>query len=341
MPNRETPQEKLNFYIPFDFYDFFGYLFPGLVAFLYLLAFFYYAYESGFQWVTSLLPLTYHFLEGIFYFISIVIIIYVIGHAVATVSAVLFDRMIVSGIFGYPFVNLLGFKKKRRIYHEAAYKYFFILLNLALITPLLNGKFASTNMVITILVFLMGVIALSRFLLEVMRKFIKEERIQAVGNREIVRLLLVPDRYFLAPILEALSRMMHTDKALPKEFINRYEELFRKQFGMEAKDAGTENYWLCYFKATSGNPYHTGTIKTWLHLYGFARNVSCASYIMAAGLTAWIFFKGDNSLSVRVLLLIATANAWVFFIRYWMLYYMYYSKSIFRIFLTSQSPTDN
>jgi hypothetical protein len=338
MPYSTSPKETANFYIPFDFYDFFGYLFPGFTAILYLLAFYWFVYPGGLLWIISLVPTNY--IHVSFYYISVIIVTYILGHAIATTSAIILDRMIVSGIFGYPHVNLFAISQGKRIYHEATYKYIFFLLNLGVLIPLVIYNIQIARSIIAMIATLIGLLAVFRILLEVLRPFIKKETIARISDKGAFRLYLMPDKYIFTPIIGALRAITHTDMAFPRDFVSRYETIFKNQFRLEMRQANTEVYWLSYLRVTAGNPYHSALIKTWLHLYAFARNMSCVSYLAASALALWIFTNSDNSSEVKLILLAAVVSAWVFFVRYWMLYYIYYSKSIYRIFYSIADSVD-
>ena len=130
---------KANLNIPFDFYDFFGYIFPGIAFIIYLTIFCSYGFPS-----ISLSGLFEMFtikqqpvISGIVVAIIGIVSIYVVGHTIATISSISADRVLVNGIAGYPVINLLELNKEQREYSEATYKYLFTLANLLLLVPLL------------------------------------------------------------------------------------------------------------------------------------------------------------------------------------------------------------
>ena len=80
--------------------------------------------------------------------------------------------------------------------------------------------------------------------------------------------------------------------------------------------------------------YMIGTIQTWLHLYGFARNVSASIYLSSFLIICHIYF---NPRAFSGLVPLQLGFQWIlaaiFGIRYWILYSHYYSKGVIRAFI--------
>lgn len=328
--------------VPFDLYDFFGYIFPGIFFWISLALWGYSCSQAQpiYNKLWCILNSA-SVLVGIFAIISFLVLVYITGHFIATLSH-LMDRVLVAGISGYPVYYILDLKRERREYSDATVKYIFILINIFLITPVLINR-NEMILINIIIVQLVGVLILIRMLLACIKMFpYKNEEINkyfdSVGTRAILRFIIRPakiiDLFFVL-----IKRVFQIDKNLPVEFIKQYEKVFQESFKMDYRKVGSENYWLPYFLISRESPDITNVIRTWLHLYGFARNISAAAYLTSLLIASWLLINphSDQELPVKVQLLIMNVVAIVFVVRFYILYSTYYTKNIIRSFVVLAS----
>jgi hypothetical protein len=84
-------------FVPFDLYDFFGYLFPSVVFFSCIMIFFNWHDNSVFwPWIA--------FIESSHWFVNLLLLVfgiialYVLGHFIAMISYILIDRVFLEGM---------------------------------------------------------------------------------------------------------------------------------------------------------------------------------------------------------------------------------------------------
>jgi len=327
-------EQKSNFQIPFDFYDFFGYLFPGTIMSIYLLIFFSYAFPT--MNLSNLLTIfsidKEPIVSGLLKTFAIIVLIYVIGHFIATISSIIIDKILISGISGYPILFLLDLKKESRPFIAATYKYLFLFMNLTIVCSF----FAINPWIFVVLIFLILVLIGIRIIIEISRQS-NWKMLESVKRQNWIRYYIAPMKW-IDIVAKSANAAVGGDRKFPAQFIEKYKEIFNKKYQLDCKNLGSENYWLSYFITVRNDPSSLALFRTWLHLYGFARNLSAASFIMSFLITAIIIIYQPLYLKpARLQLSITYLIAWVFLARYWILYRSYYTKSIIRAFVAMNS----
>lgn len=320
--------------LPFDGYDFFGYMLPGFV-FLSLLAVClpYYLGDDFWQYYTLITQLrTDLYLTSVVFFL---ITAYVLGHVVASVSAILYDRIIVQKIFGYPYNRIIFPGEWSENYRKTCfYRVQVSLLYLALAFYIARGFFYRE--------FDVGVW-------------------KWIGAAFLVLTLLrwIEDGWghsgYCAPaykgVSAAFTKVLYVG-ALPFRLV---ESLFRHLFGLDTpiSEAGRERfltafkttfktseprtfdndvYWLTYIYCCRRSPLAAQMMYRWLVLYGLMRNLAGA-FLMSSLAFAIVhrYSPGNAYVSIGAwLCLILSVIACV---RYYYLYYNYFSKFVFRCFI--------
>jgi hypothetical protein len=334
-------------FVPFDLYDFFGYLFPGILfatnsAIL--------LHEMNPTLFSSLYPIItvtkdseLTFIGGVGIILASIVFLYTLGHFIATLSHIIIDRVLVDGIEGYPINFLLNIHRETREYSESTFKYLFTLYNVMLLIPVIFGDAIKIK---TYLIWaLAGVVFLiiQRTIIMIVRQTKGKDFAFKVGNIKLFRLYLLPAKYIIDPIIGFQRRLLGMDRKFPDSFIALYKDLFHKRFNpLIADDVASENYWLSSFHSTSEHEFHQRVLHTWLHLYGFARNASAAFYISGTMIIVYVFF-GYCPITdiVRIHLGITWLLAAVLGLRYWILYSHYYSKGVIRVFIESVTEKNN
>jgi hypothetical protein len=327
-------------FVPFDLYDFFGYLFPGIIFATSTLIF-----VSQFDLLISepfksVIDATKDpsLLFGLAAIVAGVVVLYVLGHFVATISHIIIDRVLIDGIEGYPINFLLQIPRQTREYSESTFKYLFAAYNLLLLMPVFIADYPSLHTVLSILLGSIALLILQRFLIMLVRSTdAGKARARRVGDNKLLRTFLLPSRYCIDPLIGFLKRLLGLDRGFSDSFIATYKTIFHAQFAnLEANDVGSENYWLPAMRAMAHNHSHEKTLQTWLHLYGFARNASAAFYLSASLIIGHLYFNPEmHTTFARVQLGILFSLAVILGLRYWILYSHYYSKGVIRAFVES------
>jgi len=343
--------------MPYNLYDFFGYLFPGMAFILFVLLFFLISYPEQTKVVIKGLENLpgFPWWAGIILLFAVSIFIYCVGHIIATISSFVFDKTLVRGTTGYPYLTLLRLRDRSpevlRRTSAATYKVMFLFGNLCL----LAGSFSSSSRPIMRKAFIVfalcfGTVVVLRLIYKVIGSVISSlstrlsERMPYAFPR-LRRILWLPVFWFLCVFFDPFTKIVVSvfgiRQPFPKPFVRRYKEIFYESFGIKMEEAGTENYWLSYCYVANKMPDLGARITVWLHLYAFARNLATACYLAATVLILLYHLKepsgtflgvpGGFLLSMQSLLLILIA--WIMLIRYYYLYAMYFTKFIFRSFV--------
>ncbi len=337
--------------LPFDIYDFFGYLFPGFVMFVYLSIFIYLVYYN--QFVSfNLEPVKSMFLYGkyeIFFTILFLILftmsIYVIGHFVATLGSFWLDRIFLYGTFDSPIYYLLNLENNNRsIYLEFTYRYLFVLFYLFNVISIFSSYYLFLNIALLILTVIIGIFFL--------RLFYEWEFFRNCYNK--LKDLKLIDLFvngfigkFIKVLFDLLRILVNNNKQLPKELVESYETEFKSRFYKDYQNIGDDSLWLSYFFISSKNLEHTSNIRTWHQLYGFSRNIACSSFISTLLCSLYLLkynfekyylssinVDNNNLIYIIYLLIFSLIIGTIFYFRYFNLNQSYYTKNIIRSFIT-------
>lgn len=337
-------RQKIQGYVPFDLYDIFAYLFPGIVAVVYLVLFIDLAIPQGNSWIHEAIT----FVAGLPWFMALfltvtfVVIVYVIGFFIGALGSIFFDRILIEGIYGYPVSMLLALPRNKRDYSEATHRYLFLMLNIMMILPTLISEYTLFYRLTSLSALVVLVLVVLRVAIKWFKTTFGTDSVKSVSDHGVIRwIYLTPSRILEWCENHILKAVLGMDAAFPSQFKTRYKKLFKKTFGMDAEQSSSENYWLAYFKATNNNPSVLSLLRNWLHLYAFARNLATASFFCGLGFVAWLYYHEEAYLaSVRILMIIMLFVAWVFMVRYWILYQNYHTKNVLRAFVASMEDND-
>lgn len=117
-------------------------------------------------------------------------------------------------------------------------------------------------------------------------------------------------------------------------FLRKFEDIF----DINPEKAKTDVYWLTYAFVCEKSPLYTKLIHKWLSLYAFARNVAVSFLLLFIYGVVARLKHGPQGANYAWWCSITAVLAVHFGVRYYYLYYNYYSKFIFRAFLTLTSP---
>jgi hypothetical protein len=330
-------------WVPFDLYDFFGYLFPGVFFLASLLTFAGHSAPNLFNSHAILWTATakYPFLMGLLLVACSIVLVYATGHFIASISYILYDRVIMAGIIGYPVTHLLSLKKEDRPFSEAAYKYLLLLINIAFILPIFISNHNTLRICYKWIFCAILLLISFRIAVKLARHSFGDKKVDRLGDFTIrafpiFSIIWLPAKYTIDIFIVIIKGVLGVDRGFPSDMVQKYKKHFEECFGINPDKASTENYWLSYFRTTAISSSHTGIIRTWLHLYGFARNLSTASYLSALLIVIYIYFNPlPNLFAARFQLIVTIILAWAFGWRYLVLYHTYYTKGILRSFFVT------
>ncbi len=357
--------------LPFDLYDFFGYLCPGallVVTALVLLQSFvdYGEVLASFscpvqqqcwhnQWWAGLLIL----------FLSFVLL-YVAGHVVAALSATLIDRVFMKEIVGYPYARLLNLLSgsEHRSFTRPLDVYLLLSAHAACaagialvpLSPSGNCPASWTSSVLIAILhsafiaslYAFGVLVLLRLTTKFLRGVFDALRSQRAwldkATTRVLKVWAAPAQP-LARGAEAFLEMFGV-QPFGLEIADKFRAKFHEQFGLESGTAMTENFWQPYISVTRNDPSLRATLQHFLHLYGFARNISMACFISSAMVLGRYYCYSNHAATPALdsfpfftVALVFYVLGWVMFGRYYYLYAGYYTKMMIRAFI-SQQPSE-
>lgn len=288
------------------------------------------------------------------FFVAVLAVAYIMGHIVASISALTVDRMLVAKGHGYPFEHLFALSQTLpNPTTRPFYRGLFLWLNVYLMLQYASLFYCSPrDLVLACSARAVGIALVVGVLLKVVASIpygrsddsLKRFAATRYGRRLIAAASWPITDLFSKPydlLASTLAGFLRTSSPFPKEFRERYAAAFEKRFGFPAASAETENYWLAYLHIRHAEPAFAEMADNWLRLYGFARNLSTSLYLA--------FLYGFGSLYLQQQTFIITASyecdvlmllPVVFFSgsvimlsRYYYLYANYYTRFIFRSFV--------
>jgi hypothetical protein len=345
---------------PFSPYDVFAYLIPGSAALSLV-----YIFEikisqnsnSMFTPVSNFFRYSHsHLIDAnwaisLLYFLSIVVLAYVLGHIFASISALLIDRILVHKGYGYPFRYLLDIPNdENTIYTRPFYRGLYCWINILIISvyvpalilikekyefnTLINFLFVSKYIFyFLIFISIVKLLASNPFIFSLFRK----RGLNIIGFPfHFLLLYLISLPYDIFSNL--LSKYIRTERGFHDEFKEAFKTIFRKCFKMEVESAHTNAYWLPYCHIAEKSPKLLRIAINWLNLYSFCRNLSAALFVVSLYCAGSILFQGNNindkdRLFSYWLPPFLYGGSVLLLIRYYYLYASYYTKFLLRAFV--------
>jgi len=334
-------------WVPFDLYDFFGYLFPGLFLLIALSIFMPIASPVKWEGMINVINGNVSGLIKAYYIVSFIVLVYVAGHAIATLSSICMDSIIMKGVIGYPVYSLLRFNifeeeemdqngKPKQLKEKgpvgSTYKYGYLLLHVFLLVSLCiagNWFVQGIGYVVGSLTVILLLILLSMHVFAPIKRSVHSTTFLYNINKRILK-------HIIDPGINILRGWVSVDDSFPADFREKYITRYKNAFlDMDPLIAGCENYWLPYFWVCANDESIARKIQSWVHLYGFARNMATTCYIMAVIIAIWIYTNPTlANQKAYFQLLIALCMGLIFFAQYWRLYHKYHTKNIIRSFMT-------
>jgi hypothetical protein len=335
---------------PFNTYDVFGYLIPGAVfgLFSFLTEFW---MKSTFQIehapIFTLLELFVDIdsststMRAITFLLIILIILYFFGHLIATISSLYIDRTLIRKGYNYPIIGLMTNMVYHEDHHAKTIRSNFVVLNAALciyiLLLLFPALFNLRSVCEEVVLHILGSFFLIVFFFGLSMSF--------TNARSLFWMKSSRTRNFFSNIYTRISnilgRIVGTSDQMSSEIIEKYKRFIKYELKLDPNSGSSEIYWLSYIYIIRNSESLNGLILNWLHLYSFARNVatsmfSCLIYISllltvnthsGSGIQNW---PRVEALILIAILSFVYMSSILFLIRYYYLYYSYYSKFIIR-----------
>lgn len=335
------------FKLPFDTYDFFGYLLPGTLLSLGLSFIFWDRLETI---VLKFIPGFGPKVEidatiAILFVLVAIMTFYFLGHLVGCLAHIIYDRMIVRNILVYPFYSILDLKTPLNKALPAAARIRWSLLIMAGVSTILMPLFLYWDIDRQWIFFIWSGLFLSYVILFLLFLLFNDFVKTKIGTIIIE----------FCKIMHHLFRMISvTNVGINSKLCDKFFERLEKTTALTKEkivDYNSDVYWLAYMDLIQekNGPHHEGKISNWLCLYGCLRNYSCAFLIISifASIRLWLFPNviciciRDNFERLAITVIVALLLCFLLFTRYWIFYYAYYSKYIIRAYAVGEYSKKN
>ncbi len=351
--------------IPFTAYDVFGYLMPGValcggtvltdwIRYRTGAVQFLPAYLSAKSFIDGLSNT--NVLVGLVYLFSATVMIYLFGHLVSAVSSLVIDRVLMNKAYAYPYERFLSMDDHfssmtpNRMYYRGLFFWVNVLLLLVyarrnLCVMLLSRLCTqgATFLIVaasTIAIFTIGTRLLGSTWYH---------GVQDGASRKWLRTWL--QRVWAGPHdlpASVIASYLGTRASFGGPFVDKFQGEFKKAFGFDVSEAGKNAFWLPYAYITLKSDQHSSMLRTWLHLYGFARNLSTALYLCYLYSLVSLFHMARHGATqtglhgtVVLVPLLFLSLAFIMWFRYFYLYSSYFSKFTFRSFYVLRKSLDS
>lgn len=353
--------------MPFNIYDFFGYIFPGAYTGLMILLV---SSKSnsrlGFliDKANNIVYRSDSLLSSILSATLLIIVAYALGHIVATISHIAIDRLLVNSVLGYPMDRLLQneMESSAQRAKRSTGSYIFLSLLLMLIGPVWFYHFGISSSLNEMsfdqfqgvchprYYVLLGWLLLLLLVIRGGHAFLSSPQWSKFSSSMfantcwncVINIYSAPARWLFLPLLHMVESFIGTDRRVAPDLAKGFQAKFKERFDLDATKIRTESYWLAFFHLNRRDGSAIPLLANWLHIYSFARNMAAACF----ALLLYILYRlhtmktGDR----EVLLVTYVLNFYLmlfFLLRYWMIYYTYFTKSIVRLFFTSVSDSQH
>lgn len=361
--------ELTNHKNPLTSYDIFGYIAPGMTLIISLVFFEVYAkhflnnseniihpFFNLFEYVESNLS---HGNPNWFASIAITIIIlivcFIIGHIVASISTLFVEGLLIAKGHGYPYQIVLDRNYNqytiKKMYYRGIFAWFNIFALLVLTEIFYSLK--QTNHALALTnnkywpLYVIGFMTILKLIFSESNIDAFKKRPQSHDNWFYTKgksLIFYSFRIFAGIYDLIFNQITHSlrIKSFSQWFIDKYDNAFFSHFQIYRKDAGAGNHWLPYLYVREHSVGIIHSIDNWKRLYLFTRNLSTSFYISFVYSITWLCYHQENlcnNLStVHYLFLypfIFLILSFFLHIRYYYLFVAYFSKIIYRSFVYS------
>lgn len=304
---------------------------------------------------------------------SMLLATYVVGHLLASVAAIVLDRVYVARGYGYPLPYLLGKDSPtdavvdQRMFIRAAMFWMNLYLILRFTADGIDAfsaaheiDYSGSNFelaahAVGVMILCVLVTFACLLLVDLGRPFSIKSLAESRNGQTVVRFfraalraLSFPSR-FVTGILSLFSgSSSQLDEGTRELFLTRMQSLV----GSDNATRTSAAYWYAYIWLSRNDPSSIPPLENWLRLYSFARNFSSALYLAFCYTLIWWWLDADfvsnlrrgSAASVGPLVAIPPlllAASFLMLHRYYYLYTDYYTKYLIRAFaLAKKSPIE-
>lgn len=302
--------------------------------FIYVFSFIYHHHEKAAMWHNNAINYCFsNVFTTIFIVILFIVGVYVIGHLIATIGSLILDRVFMIGVFGFPYNFLLDLQVESEELIENSYKLVFLLFNSLIAITLLEFLWDPLKYLFYFALGYMFIILTVFMIYSSLNKVRREKLFNFLKKTYLYTILYFIPTKITNYLLGLIKILVNNNKPFPQEVINMYAEKFKTCFGIDYKTAKDDNIWLPYFYVTSNVPIQEPILRKWHHLYGYSRNICCASFIYIVLLVIVIHFFESANASIFNELFIVYVIGMIFYMRYINLFQNYLLKNVFRSFI--------
>jgi len=355
----------------FDVYDIFGYLIPGVILlvgiYVHMKVFDVKCLQDPLSKVflpcnsidnnpgqnTSNFPI---FSSPLFWRLmtAFLFFAYIIGHLVASFGAVILDKWVSERVLGFPFKRLFknvlplsDYDKRKTCFHKALLVNFLVMLIVLAILGPSNRYFLFLLSFFVLLALIK--IGFTWFSLEDIQAPSSERPGSNWRHKVVDWLWKWMIRWWLRPLgliffdswANLLLTMFRMRKPFSKVFQEKFSAHFYKAFDLDLKKENleTEIFWLPYCYVSEKAPASARLMHHWLCLQGFARNLAVSFFLLFVyGIAMDKFCPSGMYHAEKYEYLcwcfITGISAVLLGLRYYYLYYNYFSKFVFRAFFS-------
>lgn len=351
---KDQNSELINVKFPFSLYDVFGYLIPGAMFivssyFLESIVFKYYECNLRIHYpIHRFFEETYpsnvidNLSISLIYLFFLTIFAYVIGHIIASFSSLFNDRILVRKGIGYPYETLLQIKNSAANPHSRNfYRGLYFWSDLIMISYYLFfinfSKLKSNLILFDIIAFILICVSIWIVLViigKICYSFIiRRNKAKRPFLEKVFAIFSKPTGIFS----NTISEYLNTKKPFDKEFIEKYKIYYNETFNLSWESSNTNNFWLPYIYIVNKSPIMSNLASNWFHMYSFSRNLSTAFYFSFLYCILYLSFQYSEITKICFLIKLYPISllliSLLLLIRFYFLYYGYFSRFVFRSFI--------
>ena len=296
--------------------------------------------------------------SAILLLLGLLAILYFVGQVIGCVSHLLYDRLFVRNVIGYPFQYILDLKPRPDDSVRITYLFLVVFVAQLLFVPIIYELLCRLGLLTSkggwkMCVVWLSIAFLLFFVSFIFRIILVFTRMKRMDSREhyikradensiekddfMVKTCNILTRcawYLFYPIRKLTSTDTKVHQSIRDVFFKRMKD----ETGLDLRkqvEYNSDAYWLTYISLTKKDPRHDVKINNWLNLYGCLRNYSCAFLILSSVISTrqWLcIYQGEISLPDSFCLLTSLVLCLILFVRYWIIYFSYYTKYIIRAY---------
>lgn len=267
-------------------------------------------------------------------------VFYFVGHFIGAVSHIVYDRVIIRNVIGYPFQYLMikDYHPKKTVQNVYLLLILFSIFLLVLpgFLELLGRGLIDNEILVFVGRLAFGTLLIMMLLLVLYRfMYLDKKRETDKDAKNIVGYRLA--EFFKKVILYPIRKLTGTDSKIDDKIVDAFKEKFKNKFKLDDCSVGSDAFWIASMEVLK-NEKIDKRLSNWLNLYGCLRNYSCAFVLLSIVIVInhwWSIIVDGNvtNLTGSRILLASLIVALVLFMRYWIIYYSYFSKYLMRAFV--------